>query len=146
MSVSCKVRRYLALFTSAVAFAACTSSNTSSRASATGGATSLDAAKPGPYTITIEDFAYVPANLDMPAGEMLWVVNKDIEPHSVTSESKPGDFKLGAVNGVQFDSGPVSPDASASITMPATATPGTVVPYFCTVHKSSMGEGRLTIQ
>ncbi len=146
MRVSFKAWRYLMLLAATAGFAACTSSGTSGGASSTGGSVGLDAADPGPYRITIEDLVYMPTNLEIPAGETLWVVNKDVEPHSVTSESKPGDFVPGAVNGVQFDTGIVSVNASASILVSATATPGTVVPYFCTVHKSSMGEGSLTIQ
>lgn len=146
MSVSLKARRYLTLFAFSICFAACTSSNTGASEPSTGGASGLDAANPGPYTIVIEQFAYVPARLDIPAGETLWIVNRDVEKHSVTSETKAGDFVAGAVGGVQFDSGMVNPDATASLTLSASAPVGTVIPYFCTVHKSTMGEGQLTIQ
>lgn len=145
MGVFFEARRYLTLVTLSLCFAACSSSNTGVVASSTGGGTSLDAANPGPYTIVIKQFAYVPASLDIPAGETLWIVNRDVEQHSVTSESKVGDFVAGAVNGVQFDSGMVNPDATGSLKLSASAPAGTVIPYFCTVHKSTMGEGHLTI-
>jgi hypothetical protein len=56
------------------------------------------------------------------------------------------DFTLGGVNGVMFDTGIIPAGGNATITIPATATPGTVIPYFCKVHTSAMPQGMLTIQ
>ena len=76
----------------------------------------------------------------------MWVVNKDVEPHSVTSESKMGDYTLGAVNGVQFDTGNINANANSEVVLPVTAPPGTVIPYYCSVHKAQMPQGIVTIQ
>jgi hypothetical protein len=49
------------------------------------------------------------------------------------------------VSGVSFDSGPFAGPGSRTITIPTTATPGTIIPYFCTVHLSMMGQGTITV-
>lgn len=100
----------------------------------------------GPYTIVIRDFVYEPSNLPVPAGTVIQVVNLDVEAHSVTSETKLGNFVNGSVQGIEFDTGAIETSKSASFSVPLNAMPGTVIPYFCTVHKSSMGEGRVTLE
>ncbi len=100
----------------------------------------------GPYTIVVRDFVYEPSNLKVPPGTAIHVINLDLEAHSVTSEAKLGDFVSGAVQGIEFDTGFIDTNNSASFSVPTSAVPGTVIPYFCTVHKSSMGEGRVTIE
>jgi hypothetical protein len=57
-------------------------------------------------------------------------------PHSVTSEAAPGEFVPGSVGGVAFDTGAFTGDGA--FTIPANAPPGTVIPYYCTVHKGAM--------
>lgn len=95
-------------------------------------------------TITISGFAFSPQNLNAAPGATVTVVNKDPTPHSVTSESAPGAFTPGAVGGVQFDTGPFT--GQRTFTIPASAQPGTVVPYFCTVHRQGMANtGQITI-
>ena len=56
--------------------------------------------------------------------------------HSVTSEATVGAFTLGSVAGISFDTQPFT--GTVTFTLPATAVNGTVVPYFCTVHKNTM--------
>jgi len=146
MCVPSKAWRFVVLSAVSSGLLACSSSTAHGANSSTGGATGTDAAGSGPYTITIRLFAYDPPNIDVPAGETLWVVNNDVEPHSVTSESKMGDYTLGAVNGIQFDTGNIDAMANSKITLPATAPPGTVVPYYCSVHKAQMPQGTVTIQ
>ncbi len=147
MGVSTMARSFLALSALYCGLLACSSSTTSKgkgNSSSTGGNSAIDAAGTGPYTITIEAFIYEPSNIDVPAGETLWVVNKDVEAHSVTSESKMGDYTPGAVNGVHFDTGNIATDTGVKITFPANAPPS-VVPYFCSVHKDTMPQGTVTI-
>lgn len=97
-------------------------------------------------TITIQNFAYSPNALTVAPGATVTVMNMDSVPHSVTSESAVGAFALGAVNGVQFDTGTLAAGASGTFTIPASAPSGTAIPWFCKVHLSAMPQGTLTIQ
>lgn len=95
--------------------------------------------------ITIEDFTFIPDNLQVMPGTTVRVINRDAAPHSVTSESTEGSFTPGAVNGVSFDTG--SFNGERTFTVPASAPSGTVVPYFCTVHLGGMrNTGHITVQ
>ncbi|OGL47078.1 MAG: hypothetical protein A2149_02315 [Candidatus Schekmanbacteria bacterium RBG_16_38_11] len=88
-------------------------------------------------TITISNFSFKPANLGVTPGTVITITNEDTVNHSVTSESKKDDFKKGSVNGISFDTGTfiLTPQ---SITIPNDAPVGTVIPYFCTVHRGNM--------
>jgi plastocyanin len=97
------------------------------------------------YTITIQNFAYSPSNLDVPPGATVTVVNRDSVAHSVTSESALGNFTPGGVNGVSFDTGNFAA-GTRSFTIPPSAPMGTVVPYYCVPHTSGMPQGTVTIQ
>ncbi len=100
-----------------------------------GGGGSSSGGPPGFY-ITIRNMAFAPAELSAPPGATVTVVNQDGFQHSVTSEAAAGDFTPGAVGGVQFDTGPFT--GTGTFTIPANAVDGTVIPYYCTVHKSMM--------
>jgi plastocyanin len=97
-------------------------------------------------TINIQNFAFSPNDITVAPGATVTVMNMDTVQHSVTSESAVGSFALGAVGGVQFDTGVLAPGGSGSFTIPASATAGTVVPFFCKVHLSAMPQGSVTIQ
>lgn len=98
-------------------------------------------------TITIANFAYAPVNLTVPAGAVVTVLNNDTVPHSVTSQATAGAFVPGAVAGVSFDTGLIAAGATGQFTIPLGAVSGTVVPYFCTVHTSTMANaGQITVQ
>jgi plastocyanin len=97
------------------------------------------------YTITIKNFAYSPSSLGVPPGATVTVVNQDTAPHSVTSESAMGNFTPGGVNGVSFDTGNFTA-GTRTFTIPPSAPLGTVVPYYCAVHLSTMPQGTVTIQ
>ena len=99
---------------------------------------------PSANTITISNYAYSPSNLSVTPGTTITVVNNDTVQHSLTSEAALGDYLAGGVSGVAFDTGPFGP-GSRTITIPTTATPGTVIPYFCTVHRSMMTQGTVTV-
>jgi plastocyanin len=96
-----------------------------------------------PNTITISSFVYSPANLSVKPGATITVVNRDTDQHSVTSTTSASSFTPGAVNGVSFDTGAFK--GTTTLTISASAPPGTVVPYFCVPHGSMMGHGTLTI-
>jgi plastocyanin len=93
-------------------------------------------AQPATFTITIADFAFAPSSIDVSPGATIRVVNGDSVPHSVTSERAPGEFAPGAVGGVSFDTGPFVGERSFAI--PADAVPGTVIPFYCSVHRERM--------
>ena len=143
MSVRSCVYRAL-LTTAVVAISACASNSGSNQAA--NNHTNNDAADAGPDTIVIQDFVYLPDNLVVAPGTTVHVLNRDLETHSATSESKLGNFTLGAVGGIEFDTGVIEPGGSGTFSVPPTASLGTVIPYFCTVHKSSMGEGHITVR
>jgi plastocyanin len=96
-----------------------------------------------PNTITIQSFAYSPANLSVKPGATITVVNRDTDKHSVTSTTSDTSFTPGEMNGVSFDTGAFN--GTTSFTISASAAPGTVVPYFCVPHGSMMGHGTITI-
>jgi plastocyanin len=99
----------------------------------------------GGAQIVIQNFTFSPAQLEVAPGDTVEVQNLDSMPHSVTSQSAPGTFTPGAVEGVSFDTGPFS--GSASFTIPASARHGMTIPYFCTVHRSAMANsGSITIR
>jgi plastocyanin len=99
--------------------------------------------KSNPNTITIQSFAYSPANLSVKPGTTITVVNRDSDQHSVTSTTSDTSFTPGAVKGVSFDTG--SFNGTTTFTLSASAPPGTVVSYFCVSHGSMMGHGTITV-
>jgi len=100
---------------------------------------------PAANSITISNFQYSPANLSVMPGTTVTVSNEDPMQHSLTSQTQLGMYVAGAVDGVSFDTGAF--EGSTSFVIPSTATPGTVIPYFCTVHTDTMGmgQGQITI-
>ncbi len=86
--------------------------------------------------IMISNFTFIPGNLTVSAGATVTVQNEDSVPHSVTSESTPGSFTPGGVSGVSFDTGPFT--GTATFTIPSTAPSGTIIPYYCSVHRGAM--------
>ncbi len=97
--------------------------------SACGGGTSGGSAKPtgatkSTNTIVIDNFAYQPSSDVVSPGEKITVVNKDSVTHTLT-----------ALSGA-FNTGDISPGASASLTAPSKK--GTY-PYRCTIHQYMTG-------
>ncbi len=97
------------------------------------------------YVITISNLRFSPLNLAVPPGATVTVVNQDGMGHSVTSEATPGSFTRGSVGGVSFDTGEFT--GQKTFTVPSSAAAGTVVPYYCIVHTSTMAtpNGTITI-
>lgn len=78
-----------------------------------------------PNTVTIDDFAFAPQTLTVPAGTTVTWVNHDEEPHTVVNDGNPRLFKSGALDTgdkftVKFDK------------------PGTYT-YFCSIHPHMTG-------
>jgi plastocyanin len=88
--------------------------------------------------ITISNFTFSPQNLTVPAGSTITVMNMDTADHTATSSSAITSFVNGAVSGIAFDTGTIPPGGSATITIPANAPHGTVIPYFCKIHLKGM--------
>jgi plastocyanin len=129
----------------------CTASthNDGAIADSNGGDAETDASSapdggPNPFVITIENFTFIPQSLEVPPGTTITVRNLDSMVHSVTSETLPGVFSFGAVNGIAFDTGAFI--GEKEIVIPQSASVGTIVPYFCTVHRGSMrNEGQISV-
>jgi plastocyanin len=97
--------------------------------------------------ISIQAFTWVPADLTVQPGATVTIHNNDTAPHTVTSQSVPRAFVPGGVQGISFDTGIIPPGGMATITIPATAPHGTVIPYFCSVHTSAMqNDGQIMVQ
>ncbi len=97
------------------------------------------------FFITISNLSFSPLNLRAPPGATVTVINADATVHSVTSEASLNDFTPGSVGGVSFDTGAFT--GTKTFTLPSTAPNGTVIPFFCTVHKGTMNtpNGSVTI-
>lgn len=108
-----------------------------------GGGGGVTGGTPGFY-ITIQGMAFSPAELSVPAGQTVTVINMDPMPHTVTSEAAPNAFTPGAVGGVQFDTGSFT--GTTTFTVPANAPNGTVIPYYCSIHKGAMATPNATIK
>lgn len=77
-------------------------------------------AKQGTIEVVIADFGFKPAELTVPAGTRVTWVNRDDDPHTVTSSDRPQHFDSGALDtGERFDH--------------VFAAPGSYA-YFCTAH------------
>lgn len=92
-------------------------------ATALGAVTLAQPARAATHTVTIEGFAFRPANLTISAGDTVTFVNNDGAPHTATAD-----------NG-SFDTGRLSRNASASLTFNSTGTTS----YFCAIHPSMKG-------
>jgi plastocyanin len=108
-------------------------------------ASTTPTASTGALVITIQSLTFTPLNVDVAPGATVTVRNADGILHSLTSEAAMGNYSPGAVNGVSFDTGLFS-TGDQTITIPANAAPGTVVPYFCRFHLSMMPQGTITVQ
>ncbi len=101
---------------------------------------------PAGFYISISNMAFSPLNLAVPPGATVTVLNRDSMAHTVTSEATSGAYTPGSVGGVSFDTGSFT--GQASFTVPPTAAEGTVIPYYCKVHTSTMAtpNGTITVQ
>lgn len=90
---------------------------TSAAASPTGSASGAA----GGQAITIQNFAFSPANLSVAAGATVTVANKDSVTHTVTAGDSPKSFDTGNIA------------AGATTTFKAPAKAG-AYPYSCTIH------------
>jgi plastocyanin len=81
----------------------------------------------GGNAVAIEGFAFAPATLEVAAGtEVMWT-NRDPEAHTVTSDDG------------SFDSGPIDPDGTFSVTFDQSGT----VTYVCNIHPAMTGTVRV---
>lgn len=95
--------------------------------------------------LTIRNFAYVPPELVVAPGTRIVITNEDDVAHSVTSQAALGNFRFAEVNGISFNV-PVEAFGTAELVIDSSAQVGTVVPYYCELHKEGMGEGTIRIE
>ena len=84
-------------------------------------------ARPKTVEVTIEHFAFTPANVAVAAGDTIVFVNKDIVPHTATATDS------------SWTTGEIAHGESARVTLPA--KPG--AEFFCKFHR--VMKGHLTI-
>ena len=84
-------------------------------------------ARPKTVEVTIEHFAFTPANVAVAAGDTIVFVNNDIVPHTATATDN------------SWTTGEIAHGASARVTLPT--KPG--ADYFCKFHP--VMKGHLTI-
>jgi plastocyanin len=95
--------------------------------------------------VTIYDWHYTPTHIRVKPGQTVRVLNMDTAPHSATSAPSPGRLVPGAVDGVSFDTGRFLGE-ERTFTIPEDAVPGTIIPYYCTVHRDwQHGVGRIVV-
>lgn len=152
----------------ALIFVGCSSSSTSTPPPDSGtpfdsGSPLPDSGSPAGAFIVITNLAYSPVELTVDAGTLIGITNNDGMEHTVTSEAADNAFTPSAVGGVSFDvtvpaatsggggpyggGGGASP-GTASFTIPASAASGTVIPFYCNIHKGTMAtpNGHITIR
>jgi plastocyanin len=117
-----KLRHLPALAVLALAAAGCGGRDTPSRHDMTAPASPAGEAA----RVTIDQFAYGPRELTVPAGSRVTWVNRDDVPHTVTSADQPRRFNSGTL------------DTDGQFTHLFT-TPGTYE-YFCAVHPKMTGK------
>ena len=83
--------------------------------------------EPKTVEVTIEHFAFTPANVAVAAGDTIVFVNNDIVPHTATATDK------------SWTTGEIAHGASARVTLPQKAG----ADFFCTLHP--VMKGHLTI-
>ncbi len=112
-----------------------------------GGSSSSSSSRPtaNGFYISISNLSFSPLNLHAPAGATVTVINNDSFAHTVTSEATAGAFTPGAVAGVSFDTGAFT--GNMSFTLPSGVAQGTVIPFYCSIHKGTMNtpNGAITI-
>lgn len=102
---------------------------TSAPSGTTGAEESTDAtAAAGGTSVTIANFAFAPASLDVAAGSEVTVTNNDDATHTLTADDG------------SFDSGALEKGQSGSITLSAPGEFG----YHCNIHGSMKGTIRVT--
>ncbi len=93
--------------------------------------------------VSIVNYHYIPQRLEVVAGSSVIIRNEDPFPHTVTSESAPGAYTPGAVNGIRFDER-IDARSARPISISAAAPVGTIVPYYSTLDGTIM-EGELVV-
>ncbi len=97
------------------------------------------------------EFAFTPSTWTVPAGKEVSIVlqNSGTTPHTWTVMSKPvsGSYTAADKANILFDSGPVTPGSSKTVSFTAPSTPGTYQ-VICTQpgHFEAGMVGQLTVQ
>jgi plastocyanin len=158
------MRKFIVLAGAAITLWACGSSSNNNGNTGPTNTNPTNPTKPSGPTISIGNYTFSPAELTVDAGTTIAIVNNDGFAHTVISETADNAFTEGAVNGVSFNSGTIpaatttgggpygggntTSPGNGSISIPANAQSGTVIPFFCTIHKGMMSpaNGHITIR
>ena len=119
-------RTLAALILVGAILAGCGSTASSSSPTTTTGAS---ASPSGAVTITIEDFAFHPADFTVAPGSLVVVINKDKVIHTLTA--LPGSHPQGT-----FDTGNLQQNQTATIKAPTVAG---AYQYYCVIHNYMTG-------
>ncbi|MGC4121102.1 MAG: hypothetical protein QM765_42295 [Myxococcales bacterium] len=86
--------------------------------------------------VVIQNYTFTPLELFVSPGDTIVFKNLDGDTHTVTSQTTPGTYQFGQVNGVWFDIPPFT--GTWPWTVPADAPHGTVIYYFDRVCRDQM--------
>ncbi|VVE29237.1 Plastocyanin [Pandoraea iniqua] len=78
-----------------------------------------------PNTVRIDNFTFAPATLTVPVGTKITWVNRDNEPHTVTSQANPREFASAALD-------------TGDTFVRTFDKPGTYA-YYCAIHPHMTG-------
>ena len=99
----------------------------------------------GAPQVVIQNYTFAPVELLVSPGDTVRFTNLDGDAHTVTSETFPGTYALGQVNGVWFDIAAFT--GTRTFKIPETAPHGTVIYYFDRVCTNRMkNQPRITIR
>jgi plastocyanin len=96
------------------------------------------------YAVKLLAYQVTPSAITVPPGQTVLFLNlDDTQDHLLASEATAGTRVRGGVNGVSFEL-PLDPAGAMPWTVPASAPPGTVLPWFCEYHPT-LESGTLTV-
>ncbi len=94
--------------------------------------------------VQIVDYTFVPPRITVAPGSAVLFLNLDGFQHAIATEAAAGSHVTAAAGGVSFETPPFT--GSMTVTVPATAAPGTVIPFFCWLHPgASVGDGEIVV-
>jgi plastocyanin len=120
-----------ALLSLPMAAAGCSSGSGGAKSGSAPAATAATGGGAGGTSVVIQNFAFQPPSLTVPAGATVTVVNKDSVTHTLSSTASPS----------AFDTGDIASGTTTTFKAPAKAG---AYPYICKIH--TFMHGTLTVQ
>ena len=116
----------------------------------------------GGTVLSISNLTFSPLDFTVDAGTQVTIKNNDGLEHDVSRQTADNTFTPGTVAGVSFmalvpaasggSGGPYGGSGgtpgTTSFTIPAGTPSGTVIPYYCNIHKNTMAtpNGHITVR